>query len=99
MPLSIEEVVLLSMNAGFRFFDADRMTFLRIRVHSRVYEGNGGIYFVTSESPRLTCGTGPRRYAIRRFLPKTGEVKTMEYVSSRLLAHSTAARIARGFTM
>jgi hypothetical protein len=51
--------------AGSHWFDPDTMRFFGTRVLGMVYQGPGGIYFVTSEQPPH----GPRGYTVRKFTP------------------------------
>lgn len=51
---------------GSHFFDRDTMRFFRSRVLGDVYQGPGGIYFVTSEK---YGDASPRKYTVRCFLP------------------------------
>ncbi len=58
------------------FFDADAMRFFDSRVLPKVYEGPGGVYFVTSEQFHGSTGSLPRKYTVRRFDPATSDVDT-----------------------
>lgn len=58
---------------GSHWFDPDTMRFFKTRVLEGVYQGEGGIYFVTSER-------GPnelRRYSVRKFAPETADISTV----------------------
>ena len=46
------------------WWDKDTMRFFGTRVHSAVYEGPGGTFFVTSEQPPH----GPRLCSVREFI-------------------------------
>lgn len=64
--------------AGMHWFEPESMRFFRSRVGDTVYEGPGGIYFVSSEqfvSPH--SGAAPRRYSVRQFNPTTGGIATV----------------------
>ena len=63
--------------AGHHWFDPDSMRFFRSRIGSKVYEGPGGIYFVSSEQfVGSDWIAAPRRYTVRKFDPTTGGVDT-----------------------
>ena len=75
------------------WFSPDTMRFFRSRVSDQVYQGPGGIYFVSSErGPEM-----PRMYTVRRFRPDTGGVETAEEFQGyarAAWAHRVAARLA-----
>ena len=64
--------------AGRYFFSADTMKFFNSRVLPTVYEGPGGVYFITSEKFRGSDGvSAPRKYTIRRFTPDPVNIRTV----------------------
>ena len=78
------------------WFEAGAMRFFNSRIESRVFEGKGGVFFITSE---FCHATDPVRYTVRQALP-TGEIKTVgsfqQYAwkedaedEAQLLAHGT----------
>jgi hypothetical protein len=68
----IDAIKRANRNHGYYFFDTGAIRFFRSRVSQNVYQGVGGIYFVTSEqSP-----SGIRAYTVRQFQPATGNVQT-----------------------
>jgi hypothetical protein len=77
---------------GGHWFDPDTMRCFGTRVLATVYQGPGGIYFVTSDHDyaRNRC------YSVRRFDPATGDVSTVGDAASLTkgravaLAHQTA---------
>jgi hypothetical protein len=86
---------------GHFFFSPGAMRGFKSRVSSRVYQGPGGVYFVTSE--RFTASNGwssGRYYSIRRYNPVTGSVDSVdEHMMpgeglTRGSAHRKAARMA-----
>ena len=80
---------------GMFFFDPDTMRFFASRVLSEVYQGPGGVYFVTSERPPH----GARHYTVRRFEPPTGRVSTASgfgHYASAGGAKGAARRLAAG---
>jgi hypothetical protein len=64
--------------AGYHWFEPGTLRFFASRVGDTVYQGPGGVYFVSSEQFKMTGRPdGPRRYTVRRFLPETGAVVTV----------------------
>lgn len=62
-----------AMNAaGSHWFDRDTMRFFKTRIHPYVYQGEGGIYFVTSE----TNPSGITACSVRQFKPEGPDIKT-----------------------
>ena len=80
-------------DARMYWFSPDTMRFFRSRVSDQVYQGPGGIYFVSSErGPEM-----PRMYTVRRFRPDTGGVETAEEFqgyAKATQARRVAARLA-----
>ena len=77
---TISQIRRANERSGSYFFSPGAMRFFRSRIGRRVFEGPGGVYFVTSEQfvyndPR---GGGsqvhPRKYSVKKFDPATGEV-------------------------
>ena len=58
------------------FFDRDTMRFFDSRILETVYQGPGGVYFLTSERFHGSTTTGPRLYTVRKFNPETGDIGT-----------------------
>jgi hypothetical protein len=77
------------------FFDSSAMRFFRSRVLGEVYQGPGGVYFVTSEQYNYDS---PRLYTVRRFIKETGDVRTVGDFNalSKSAAQSKAYRLAKG---
>jgi hypothetical protein len=75
----IQDIITANKMKGQHFFDKDTMRFFRSRVLPRVYQGPGGIYFITSEKfvSRWSDYEGKRLYSVRRFNPKTADIGTM----------------------
>lgn len=93
---TIEKIKAANSEAGRYFFQPEAMRFFKSRVLSTVFEGPGGIYFITSEQFKEE----PRAYTVRVFNPKTGG---MESVSGHFQgcptarkAHALAAKLAKG---
>ncbi len=67
------EIKKCNSGKGKHFFDRDTMRFFKSRIESsQPIHGPKGIFFVTSEQ----APGGKRKYTIRKFNPKTCEVKT-----------------------
>lgn len=72
MTWTIGAIKEANKEAGKHFFERGTMRFFKSKIMSGVYEGPGGIFFVTEE-------TGPNNrtaYTVRVFNPATGEVGT-----------------------
>lgn len=80
--------------AGHYYFERSTMRFFNSRVLSRVYEGPGGVYFVTSEQFHGSSGVSkPRRYTVRKFHPDTADISTFGPFNE--LSRDRAMRAAR----
>lgn len=75
------------------WWDADTMQFFRTRVGAQVYQGPGGVYFVTSEKPPH----GPRMFSVRQYDPKRKKIDTTgDFCSmTRGVAHRWANSLAQ----
>ena len=88
------------------WWDKDTMRFFGTRAHGAVYEGPGGVFFVTSERPPYPYNV--RRCSVREFVlePEEGQapyhVKGSVYTRgefcaySRRIAHRLASEAAQG---
>lgn len=75
---TIAKIKKSNSNAGWHFFDQQTLKFFRSEILPAVYQGPGGIAFVTSEQFVDNSGTpSPIRYTARRFDPKTSRVHTV----------------------
>jgi hypothetical protein len=96
----IFDIELKNKQAGFHFFDTDAKRFFASRIGNTVYQGPGGIYFVTSEQFRdFGRGhVGPRLYTVRVFDPATGNVETHGEFNklSRAQAIAAATKASKG---
>jgi hypothetical protein len=63
---------------GSHWFDPSTMRFFGTKVLPTVYQGPGGVYFVTSEQPPH----GPRAFTVRSFNPETADIGTVGEVCS-----------------
>lgn len=91
-PYSIDDIKDCNRQAGKKFFSDENMRFGKSRVSDKVYQGAGGIFFVTSELDFFDM----RRYAVRQFEPETGAVATVGswHGLTRSVAHGAAKMLA-----
>jgi hypothetical protein len=92
---TLDDIKAANRAAGLHFFAPDTLRFFRSRIGATVYQGPGGIYFVTSERfmTMATFGLTARKYTVRKFDPDTFHVTTVgEYAQ---LTTAKATRIAR----
>lgn len=97
---TIEDIKRLNKEGGKYFFSPDTMRFFRSRVGDTVYQGQGGIFFVTSEqfatySPHYRVD--PRKYTVRQFIPESGDVETVSEYNE--LSRSQAHRLAKKYAL
>ena len=71
---SMEDIKRATEDAGRYFFSPGAMRFFKSRVGDTVFQGIGGIYFVTSEK---FDWQSPRNYTVRQFNPETGKIDTI----------------------
>ena len=90
IPASISELKTMHKAAGGHFFDRDSMRCFRSRVVPRIFNGPGGVYFVTSEAD---SDDSERLFTVRIFDPKEGDVNT--FGEFRKWTRGAALRIAR----
>ena len=78
--------------AGSHWWDRGTMKFFSCRVSEQVYQGPGGIYFVTSEKRY----DDKRSYTVRQYNPQSKDIDTVGDFNSltRPTAHKIAARLA-----
>ena len=92
---SIDDIKRINENKGKFFFSPVAMRVFKSRVGNSVYQGTGGVYFITSEQfDRIS----PRQYTVRQFDPKTGSIHTAGEFNrlSRYTAHAAAKLLAKG---
>ena len=65
-------------NAGSHWFDPDSMRYFGTRILPIVYQGLGGVYFVTSEQPPH----GERQHSVRQFDPDLKHISTLGQLAS-----------------
>lgn len=92
--MTINDIQNAMTKAGSHWFDTGTLRFFKCRVHYEVYEGDNGIFFVTSEQ----YSEQPRAYTVRQYIPETTDIKTIgdfNTIPTRKRAH-TIARNAAG---
>ncbi len=83
-------------NVGSHWWEPDTMRFFQSRVGTPLYQGDGGIFFVSSE--KSPFGTS-RAYTVRRYDPDTRDISTVGdfcSIATRGIAHREAASLAKG---
>lgn len=75
MIYTLDDIKRINREHGGYFFDPHTMRCFHSRVSERVYQGVGGVYFVTSE--RMD-DKHPRLYSVRRFDPDTGGISSVQ---------------------
>lgn len=81
------------------FFQKESMRFFRSRILDTVYQGRGGVFFVTSEKFVSSCGfADKRKYTVRRFKLKNKSIVSVTKFNSlsRRTAQKYADLMARG---
>jgi hypothetical protein len=76
--MTISEIRNRNGAAGQHWFEPATLRFFRSKVLSAVYEGPGGIYFVSSEQFVGSDGVAAKRkYTVRRFHPGDATIDTV----------------------
>jgi len=92
--MTIDDIRRANAHAGKFFFSPGALRFFASRIGRTVYEGSGGVYFLTSEQFIASSGwRDARRYTVRQFHPATGDVDTTGQFNVHTQAQ--AARLAR----
>jgi len=86
---SISDIETASLRAGSHWFSTDAKRFFRSRMLPHVFQGPGGIYFVSSEKGP----NGIRRFTIRKFKPEDADISSFGPFNE--LTRERALRIAR----
>jgi hypothetical protein len=95
--MTMQDIREANQRTGRFFFSPDTMRFFRSRALSSVYEGVGGVYFITSERFVGSEGAQPRRYTVRR-VESSGDINTATVFNqlTRSKAHIAARMLAHG---
>ena len=82
-----------------KWFDPSSMRFFRSRVGENVYQGLGGVYFVSSEQfVNLSAGhVAARKYTVRQYRPDADQIKTVGEFN--VLSKSQAHRLAKQYAI
>ena len=72
--------------AGKHWFSPDTLRFFKSRIGETIYQGPGGVYFVSSE---VYGPSAPRLYSVREFTPST---KAVNSVHGERFTQTTRAR-------
>ena len=92
---NINDIETEARRRGSHWFDAETLRFFGSRIHSEVYQGPGGVFFVSSE--KSGSGDAPRAFSVRQWFPASADVDTYGEVcshSSRSTAHTAARTLA-----
>lgn len=81
--------------AGYHFFDRDTLKFFSSKVFPTVYQGPGGVYFVTSETMQKDIPS-LKRYTVRKSLPESANIQSVEQYRDSVTAKVAARMKARG---
>ena len=87
--------------AGQHWFAPDTMRFFKSRVGCKIYQGEGGVYFVSSERFEASNGYRAERcFTVREFHPTDKSIDTPHgepfNEHTRAVAHSRARKYADG---
>jgi len=93
MAYTINDIQSQVSRSGSHWFDRDTMRVFRCRISDVVYNGPGGIYFVSSEK---SSHDSRRKYTVRQFFPDSNDIATVgEFNSwSRTGAHRRVKELA-----
>ena len=80
--MNISDIKRANREAGRFWFSPATLRFFESRILPSVYEGPGGIYFITSEQGPH----GPRAYTVRRFFPGRATIGTVGPFNESTLA-------------
>ena len=72
--MTINDIRDANESAGLHFFEPAAMRFFDSKVLPKVYEGPGGVYFVTSEQFHDGEYHAERKYTVREFNPENGRI-------------------------
>ena len=99
--LTIDDIKARNASTGHHFFDAGANRFFRSRVSDTVYQGDGGIFIVTSEQFEWGGRLDTRAYTPRKFNWETGSFEHYEgepefNTCTKAVAHRIARNAAAG---
>ena len=73
MNWTMREIRDAAAAAGIHWFEPGSMRFFGTELSRTIYQGKGGIFFITSEKPPH----GARRFSVRRFHPDDSSISTV----------------------
>lgn len=73
---TITEIKRANKAAGVHWFEPAALRFFASKVLPTVYQGECGVFFVSSEQFRSSRGEDGPRYTVRKFDPLTGKIDT-----------------------
>ena len=96
--MTIRDIITAHEAAGGFYFTPDTMRFFRSQIRPTVYEGPGGIFFVTSEQFVGSAGPQKRCYTVRQFHPDRCNISTYGRFNelTKSAAMAKARRAAKG---
>lgn len=74
---TMNEIQDANRTAGYHWFSPGSMRFFRTRIYPEVYQGTGGVYFITSDAAGFRPENG-REYNVRSFDPGTSQTGTAQ---------------------
>jgi uncharacterized protein (DUF1330 family) len=78
------------------FFDRKTLRFFDSRIERSVYQGPGGVYFLTSEQFHGSEGyTRPRKWTVRHFNTETGAINTAQSTDYNKMDKQDARELAK----
>jgi hypothetical protein len=89
---TIDEIEAAHRKRGGHFFSVGAVNFFRSRVSTTVFQGEGGVYFITSERVPISAGVCKRSFTVRKFFAATGAIGAAD---RGLATRSHAASVAR----
>jgi hypothetical protein len=96
MKYTIGRIMQENGAAGKKFFDPYTMLFFGSTIYIDVYEGNGGVYFITSE--KQYRDDLPHLFHVRKFDETTASIYTVGEFATGLATLSEAVEIAKRLT-
>lgn len=73
---TMDEIKTACRVRGSHWFDPGTMRYFKCRILETVYQGSGGVFFVSSEKCSSMYNNHPRRYTVRKFNPESADIDT-----------------------
>ena len=93
--MTLDQIKQANKASGSHWFSPATRRFFSSRISDIIYQGPGGIYFVSSER----CWGRHRSYTINQFDPTTSQINTLgtfQQYTNRRSAHKAAAKASKG---